>query len=257
MIILTDNFDRRLVVLSLSSGQTLHVRCLCISTTTSNAQVSTQERKVERSTSMEFVDKYRLLLTHEKWLGLVMINTESYPMQATLFCFPKIFGQNFGYILMERSAHNQSIPEKKAAFHQDPKERVILYFAMVDPVPVIAFPVKALLGHEGADNAIQWESWNEHVVVLSGFGRSISTWISGCRVFSLWYDLGADSPGVRVYDLSLKGREGRIKQEEAFKELQLYYLEPAGVKKLPVALADCTVSGTRDSIVFLPNSVSI
>ena len=244
--------DIRLVVFDLKDGRLILVRWLsyfCISATTRSTQVSAQERLVDGSTRMGFVDTYRLLFTCTAQGALVMINTSMNPIQETVFSLHPIFKGNLGGLVMEDGAHGEFMGEVVAPFYPDPDQQVIMLPMSNSKatIPFLAFPVETLLRHVGS--VVEWDAWKKDVVIPFNFHNPSRVWISGCRIFGMWGN------EMRVHDLSVMGQKGHLVQIDC--GVKLCGLKHAGVYRLEPAFVNGIVCGARDSVMILPKGVSI
>ena len=167
---------------------------------------------------VKFVDDYRLLVVREPAVNspptLVLMDTgkfvEGAPIQTVFRFSPYFLNSGSPSLVLERGAHNPSPAESLAPFHQDPSQQIV---ALVWPVSLPHLilrmgPFLEFLGsNEGSE--VGWDEWKAHVVVPSvdpHLGRIVSTWVSGCRFFSLY--LKDPGPGyqMEVHDFSTQGR---------------------------------------------------
>ena len=126
----------------------------------------------------------------------------------TVFHLPEVWssGPTGPTLILEEGAHTPSPKRPSVPFHQDPAQRIIAL--QVEPcLHYVVFQVGALLelaeSCEGCE--IEWDQWEDRVIIHSLGPECEGVWVSGCRLFS--FHENDDNSGVhmRVYDFSARG----------------------------------------------------
>ena len=192
----------------------------------------------------------------------------------TVFHLPEVLFSNKTAppLVVEEGAHTPPPEEPSVPFHQDPAQRIIA-LEVGYRRHYLFFQVGALLklaeSREGCE--IEWDEWEDCVIIPSLGPNCWGIWVSGCRLFSVHSNKDESDTHVRVHDFSARGlgkysskqvdgtHDGATtssKLEAAF-QFGARYLSPTEVRaQIPLDVAQYS-SAAYDNLLFDGVSVAI
>ena len=219
--------------------------------------------------SAEFIDDCRLLIVHGSKVflrpSLVLMDTGKFtggiPVKTTFPLSPHFIDSGFPYLSVEWGTYKPSLVESLAPFYPDPSQRIVMLYLSNLPYYLV-FRMGALLdflwSHEGS--VVEWDEWKGHVVIPSiNLNRrdNISTWVSGCRLFSHHFTDHNQRYQIDMHDFSIQGR-AKYQSKRVIKDLPgIKCLSSTGVVAQVEMGFLFQAHGGHDSIVFSQVSILV
>jgi hypothetical protein len=187
---------------------------------------------------------------------------EGIPVQTFFSLSPHFTYSKHSYpLLLERGVYKPSLAESLAPFHPDPSQRIAV-LRLPSASHYLVLQVGGLLeflrSHEGS--VVEWDEWKSHVVIPSidlDRRHTVRVWVSGCRLFSLYFTDPILDFQMEVYDFSVRGRAKYLNKQVDKHFPGVTCLSSTGVVA-QVRLDDVLDAHSgHDSIVFYGVSVMV